>query len=292
MTLPESPPLVSVILPVFNGGDYLVTAVKSIIHQTYTHWELIIIDDGSTDNAIKNLASVIDSRIRILSDGLNKGLASRLNEAVKIATGVYIARMDADDVCFPTRLAEQVEFLDTHPTIDLVGCRAVVFKSAEKIIGLLPFRDSHAQLCAQPWRNIPLPHPTWMGRRHWFSAHPYRLPEVRRAEDQELLLRCYPASTFACIDKVLLGYRQGPFKLWRTVTARNSLLIAQLKLFKHRGEGRHAILATLAYFIKTAVDFTSAIPGCERLFFLRMSEPVPLLIQQQLQQYLHYQNSH
>lgn len=280
----ENSPLVSIIMSVFNAGPHLRLAVQSLLAQTYTHWELILTDDGSTDNAIAAILAIADPRIRIVTDGINKGLTTRLNEAVALATGTYVARMDADDISFPTRLAKQVAFLNQHPHIDLIGCRAVAFKNQGEIIGLLPFGADHQTLCKQPWRGIPLPHPSWMGRSQWFKTHRYRLPEAVRAEDQELLLRSYPDSQFACLEEVLYGYRQGSFDLRRTLRARKALLAAQLRLFKQRGEWYHALLAITLSAVKMAIDAVAAIPGCSTLFFARMGAPVPSEAQAMLQQ--------
>ena len=97
---PQSNPSqkVSVILPVFNGGQYLLPAVRSVVNQSYMNWEIILMDDGSTDDAVASVRFLNDPRIKIYQDGVNKGLAARLNEAVDLATGYYIARMDADDL--------------------------------------------------------------------------------------------------------------------------------------------------------------------------------------------------
>ena len=102
------PALVTVAMPVYNAGKYLRLSVLSIVKQTFTNWELLIIDDGSTDDALKDIADIKDARIRIFRDGTNKGLAARLNEAVNLAQGYYFARMDQDDVSYPERFARQI----------------------------------------------------------------------------------------------------------------------------------------------------------------------------------------
>lgn len=270
-----STPLVSVLLPCRNGSKTLRLALQSVLSQTFTNFELLLLNDGSTDNSVDIARSLGDARIRILGDGTARGLPMRLNEGIAAARGLYIARMDADDVCFAQRFERQVCFLDAHPEIDLLGCRAVVFRNSGEVVGLLPFASDHATLCARPWRNIPMAHPTWMGRRSWFEAHPYRIPEVRRAEDQELLLRSYTGSRYACLEEVLLGYRQGPFQFQRTLVARHSLLAAQLGLFSQRREWGNATRAIATSAIKVIVDSLSALPGGETLFFHRMSAPVP-----------------
>ncbi|MFM8312721.1 MAG: glycosyltransferase family 2 protein, partial [Deltaproteobacteria bacterium] len=99
----EQNPLVSVLLPVYNGGDCLSLAVETILQQTHTNWELILIDDGSTDFAVKEIEKLSDPRIRIIQDGNRLGLAARLNQGIALSGGDYIARMDADDLAFPVR---------------------------------------------------------------------------------------------------------------------------------------------------------------------------------------------
>jgi glycosyltransferase involved in cell wall biosynthesis len=271
-------PRVSILLPCRDGSATLALALRSMLAQTLTDFELLLLDDGSTDDSVAIARRFDDERIRILSDGVGRGLPWRLNQGVSCARGTYIARMDADDVSFPSRLERQAAYLDEHPDIDLVGCRALVFRDAGDIVGLLPFAPDHATLCARPWRSIPLPHPTWMGRRPWFQAHAYRVPEVRRAEDQELLLRASPDSRYACLSDVLLGYRQGPFQLRRTLVARRSLLAAQLRLFAGRGQWVDAMRTVPQSLAKIGVDLLAAIPGGEVLFFMRMNEPAPAAV--------------
>jgi glycosyltransferase involved in cell wall biosynthesis len=268
-------PRVSVLLPCRNGSRTLALALRSMLAQTLTDFELLLLDDGSTDESVAIARNFNDDRIRVLSDGVGRGLSWRLNQGVSCARGTYVARMDADDVSFPPRLERQAAWLDAHPGVDLVGCRALVFRDSGDIVGLLPFAPDHAALCARPWRNIPLPHPTWMGRRQWFETLAYRLPEVRRAEDQELLLRASADSRYACLSDVLLGYRQGPFQLRRTLVARRSLLAAQIRLLAGRGQWGDVVKTVSQSLAKIGVDLLAAMPGGEVLFFTRMGEPAP-----------------
>ncbi len=265
-------PTISVLLPVRNGAVTLSAALRSILDQTFADFEVLLLDDGSTDDGLSIAASLGDPRIRILSDGRQMGLASRLNQGVEIATGRYFARMDADDVSFPRRFEKQVAVLNASPEIDLVGTRAIVFREDGSVIGLLPFRATHDEITAAPWRSIPLAHPTWMGRAEWFRRHRYKVPEVRRAEDQELLLRACPTSQYVCLEEVLFGYRQPlRFNLLRTLTARRSLTVAQVRLFADRHQWFAVINCLGMALIKVSIDFLSTLPGCDRLFWRRMS---------------------
>ena len=101
--MPESSPLITVGMPIYNAGEVLRPAVLSIINQSYFNWELIIIDDGSTDNSLEYIQDILDPRIKIVNDGLNKGLAARLNEIMDLGRGVYFARMDQDDISYPQK---------------------------------------------------------------------------------------------------------------------------------------------------------------------------------------------
>jgi glycosyltransferase involved in cell wall biosynthesis len=100
--------------------------------------------------------------VRVIQDGTNRGLAARLNQGIDLARGTYLARMDQDDIAYPGRLEAQVRFLKEHPDIDLVATRALLFRNDGAVIGLSPFRRTHEEICATPWRGFFLPHPTWM----------------------------------------------------------------------------------------------------------------------------------
>src|SRR5690606_22420882 len=104
-----------------NPGTAFVDAIRSVFVQTHSNWELILIDDGSTDQSLDLALKIRDSRVRVISDGKHKGLPTRLNEITASASGEYIARMDADDVMHPERLEKQVKFLLSHPSCDVVG---------------------------------------------------------------------------------------------------------------------------------------------------------------------------
>lgn len=114
-------PRVSVVLPTLNAGKYIRPALKSLLSQTYNNFEIIVVDDGSTDRTLSIVRSFDDSRIRILERDDPNGLAGALNDGIEAANGEYIARQDADDLSAPDRLARQVAFLDSHPEVALVG---------------------------------------------------------------------------------------------------------------------------------------------------------------------------
>jgi glycosyltransferase involved in cell wall biosynthesis len=118
---------ISVILPVYNGEQFLKESIQSILEQTYTHFELIIVNDGSTDASQSIINSYVDDRIFCIHSPQNKGLIASLNEAIHLAKGDYIVRMDADDIAFKNRIQLQVQYLIDHPAIAIVASHAIFF---------------------------------------------------------------------------------------------------------------------------------------------------------------------
>jgi glycosyltransferase involved in cell wall biosynthesis len=248
-------PLVTVAMPIFNAGQYLRAAVLSIVRQTYQDWELLLIDDGSTDQALESIRDICDSRIHIQQDGRNKGLAARLNEAIDMARGRYFARMDQDDVSYPERFAKQVAMLERDPQLDLLGVRAVTISMDDRSVGNLPFMQTHEQICARPWLGFYLPHPTWMGRIEWFRRHRYASPAPYLCEDQELLLRSHADSRFAILPEVLFAYRvRDHIQLGKQLRIRWSVLKVQLRHFWSVGDVRSAFLSLSAFLARVARD--------------------------------------
>ena len=124
-------PKISLIMSVYNGEEYLSEAVQSVVNQTFSDWELIVINDCSTDATAEILSNFAkkDERIKVYTNEVNLRLPSSLNRALEIARGKYIARMDADDVCLPSRLQKQYDFMEEHPEIALSSCRFMTLKN-------------------------------------------------------------------------------------------------------------------------------------------------------------------
>lgn len=116
-------PIISVLLPVYNGEKYLNTAIDSILKQTYTNFELIILDDCSTDHTADIIKSYSDKRIRYIYNEKNLKIAASLNKGISLAKGKYIARMDADDISYPERFKRQIEIFENNPNVDIVNVR-------------------------------------------------------------------------------------------------------------------------------------------------------------------------
>jgi glycosyltransferase involved in cell wall biosynthesis len=131
--------LISIILPVFNGEKYLNESIESVLSQTYQNWELIIINDGSTDNTEKLVLNYTDKRIRYLLNETNRGIIFSMNKGLDEAKGEFIARLDADDIALPFRLEKQVEYLIENKDYVLAGCYFHTIDSAGKYLKKVTF---------------------------------------------------------------------------------------------------------------------------------------------------------
>ena len=200
-------PLVTIAIPFYNNERTLVSAVQSVYAQTYTHWELILLNDGSTDGSLALVAGLDDPRVRIVNDNQNRGLVFRLNQIPALANGKFIARMDGDDMMHPTRIAKQVALLESKPSIDLVDTAAYLIDSGEYPVskmGVEPIRQSLRGAI----KSAMLIHASVMGRKSWFVANPYD-PKYIRAEDYELWCRTSLQSRFDRVQEPLYIIRGG-----------------------------------------------------------------------------------
>jgi glycosyltransferase involved in cell wall biosynthesis len=245
--------LVSVGMPVFNSGKTIALAVASIVRQSYQNWELLVMDDGSTDDTVEIVQRFGDPRVRIVVDGVHRGLPTQLNRAVDMARGRYFARMDGDDIAYPDRVLRQVEYLESHPEVDLLASEMIVFRSDGSILGTRRSPQSHAALCRHPWRGIRMSHPTWMGRIEWFRENPYS-SEAHRMEDRELLLRTHARSCFATLPEILVAYREDFVSLRRILFARKNTCKVLLRYARDNRAYAWAVFGIVAEIGKSCVD--------------------------------------
>lgn len=258
----EVRPLVTVAMPIYNAGQYLRLAVLSIVEQTFTDWELLIIDDGSTDDALKSIEDINDARIRILRDGENKGLAARLNECIDMARGQYLARMDQDDVSYPERFSRQIMALQHDSLLDLVASRAITIDENSQLTGMFPSAITHDEICNRPWKGFYFPHPTWMGTIEWFRKYRYTEPGPYFCEDQDLLLRSYQNSRFAVLEEIQFAYRIRHAVNWKKLArTRRSVLLCQLRQFKCCNQWHFFFLAALVFLARIIRDFFKKLGG-------------------------------
>lgn len=256
-----------------NSAATVGAAVQSVQLQTLRDWELIAIDDGSTDQSSSIVSAFHDPRIRLVKEPSSAGLAPRLNQAVAITRGDFIARMDADDICFPERLERQVERLQQDPKLDVLGCGALVFTDEAQLLGELPVGLTHSEITARPFVGFPFPHPTWCGRAAWFHANPYD-SELMYSEDQDLLLRSFRHSKFGALETVLLGYRQNRLALAKLVPGRRTLIGSLWRYGWRSGEVLPALMGIATHLAKGGVDIVTIGLGLNRLMQRQRLKPV------------------
>ncbi len=271
--MPEKRPLVSIGMPFYNCDNTLGDAINSILWQTYENWELLLCDDGSMDGSLEVARSFSDERIVLWSDSRNKKLQVRLNECIARARGKYFARMDGDDVAYPTRLEKQVQFLQINPEVDLVGTSVLVFGEEGKPLGVRRGPMSHENICRRPTSGFYIAHPTFCGKLSWFRNHLYDVTALL-IEDQELLLRTYEQSEFANIPEILQGYREEHFNPRKTLQGRRLWSRALWCHFSGKGHPASALLAVTAQAFKGAVDWAAVKTHTERLLLRHRARPL------------------
>ena len=156
---------VTVLMPAYNAGKYIAEAIESVLQQTFTDFQLLIINDGSTDNTEQVIRSFKDERI-VLINQAHKGIVAALNKGLFKTDSIYIARFDADDICFPQRLQQQVSFLDTHPDYITIGCDAeYISEDGEHLFDFKCTGHTHDEIIQKIYLFCPFIHSAVMYRK-------------------------------------------------------------------------------------------------------------------------------
>lgn len=197
-------PRITVLMPVYNCELYIKEAIDSILNQTFSDFEFIIIDDASTDETLPIIRSYDDNRIKLIEKPLNTGYTNSLNYGLSIAKGEYIARMDGDDISFPERFEKQINFLDKN--LDVVVCGSF-FKIIEtdKIYAVC---ENHEEIKLAMLQECPIGHPTVMMRKEIFQKYDLIYDVSKEpAEDYDLWTRLSVLGKLHNLQEVLLNYR-------------------------------------------------------------------------------------
>ncbi len=202
-------PAISVIMSVYNGETYLVEAVESVRSQTFENWELVIINDCSTDSTPALLAELAakDERIKVHTNEVNLKLPTSLNKAISLCEGKYIARMDADDICLPDRLEKQFAFMEAHPEVSLSSCRFMTMKNGVFASGGAGGRCDSEALQAMLFVSNPILHPGVIAKADVMKKYGYDTT-LTCTEDLELWTRmAAQGETLQILPECLLLYR-------------------------------------------------------------------------------------
>lgn len=201
-------PEITVLLCVYNGAAHLREAIESVLFQSFTDFELLIIDDGSTDTTSDIVKSLCDRRIRSIRHDTNRGLITRLNEGLAEAAGRYIARMDADDLCHRERLDRQFQFLEGHPEVGVVGSAVRIIDATGRGRIVYQYPEEHEVIDWVMPFVCPLVHPSIMMRRDLVRSVGGYSADAVHAEDYDLWERLLPRTRLANLPEPLLNLRK------------------------------------------------------------------------------------
>ena len=204
-------------MPVYNAERFLREAIESILGQTFTNFEFLIINDGSSDGSKSIIEEYHDPRIRLVENERNLKLSATLNKGIEIARGEYIARMDNDDISLPNRLQRQVEFLDQNSDIAICGTWYTVVGDAAHTHHRLPVK--HRDLQCYALFHCPFAHPSVMFRKSVFDSRKFRFDqEYSPAEDYHLWTELLRQEQGANIPEFLFLYRSHSRQMTKSLT--------------------------------------------------------------------------
>ncbi|MGI4824206.1 MAG: glycosyltransferase family 2 protein [Janthinobacterium lividum] len=198
-------PKVSVVLPVYNVAAHIQQTIESLLRQTFTDFELLVLDDCSTDDTVARVEAIADPRLRLIRNPRNLGRAGTDNAAIEHVQGEYVAKMDGDDICYPERLAKQVAFLDQHPAVNVVGSFMQNF-GGDTYLNRYPAAPADAQVLTL--FTLPTGNPPMMLRASLFKEQGLRYDaKLRQTEDYDFCARYIRQLTIATIQEPLVQYR-------------------------------------------------------------------------------------
>jgi|CXWL01.1.fsa_nt_gi glycosyltransferase involved in cell wall biosynthesis len=212
----QKSPTISVYMPVYNGNGFVSMAIESILSQTFKNFEFVIVDDGSTDDSWKTITKYAkkDCRIRTFRNKTNRGVSFTANFALTKCTGQFIARMDADDISFPTRLEKQLRFLKKNPDVVACGTQCLIINAENEVTGIKSFPTNPQELKPMAFYAIPMQQPSVMVNTillpknftWYFDKRPY-------GEDVGFIFRLLQHGQIANLSEKLLFYRDTPNSL-------------------------------------------------------------------------------
>lgn len=215
-------PIVSVVMPVYNGSQYLREAIDSVLNQTFKDFELIIVNDGSIDSSEEIILSYNDPRICYIKNEMNSGICITLNKGIDYACGKYIARMDCDDISLPERFEKQVDYLEHHLNIGALGTDIITFGEGFNDRYFDFVHDANECKAGLLFATC-FAHPTVMMRTSIINEHKLRYDDMYRGlEDFELWYRLSKYTELTNLPEALVRYRLHKAQVTQNVTKRVS----------------------------------------------------------------------
>lgn len=266
--------LVTIGIPTYNVGRFIASTLKSVLLQTYANVEIIITDDGSTDNTVDEIRKFNDPRIKLIIDAENHGISYRLNQQIDMAKGEIFVRMDGDDLMFPTRIEEQVKYLQEHPEIDVVGTGAIIIDDDNQIIGQRQ-GDMKLQVPEDVICGDTFIHPTVAGKLSFFKKYRYD-EELCGVEDKDLWCRGLQDSKYAIMQKPLIFYRDPlKFKLRTYLSRKRKGRIQAIKHWHLYLDKKPVIHYIVDSYVKTIGAYILCKLGKESRFIAKRNIEVP-----------------
>lgn len=218
----------SVIMSIFNGEKYLLESMTSVLGQSFSNFEFIIIDDGSTDQSADIVKKFEDPRIRFFSNKKNCGLPYSLNRGIKHAKGQYLFRMDQDDISFPERFKTQIAFMENYKDIDICGTAVYSEKNGKKLVSS-PLTNPEEIKATLLFRNV-LAHPSVIMRKSSLVKHNlFYDPKLKNAEDYDLWTRSFRQLKMTNISTPLIFYRKHESQMINMSNLRPTVAVSRTK---------------------------------------------------------------
>ena len=268
-------PLISVGMTVYNAEHCVLETIRSIAAQTIEDWEMIIVDDGSTDSTVRVIESVKDPRITMLpADGKKLTIPARRNQTIDRANGKYYAVVDADDLCHPLRFEKQVGFLDDNPGIDVVGSAMCILDENSRPAFKASAPQTHADIFGSKFSGVRLANATVMARTEWFKKWKYD-PSQIRGEDQELWLRSERESQYANIPECLYLCNEVSYASLKKYYIAQKCMASIVWKYASRESGRlRAARYVLEKYVKAMVYGVASLLGMREKMVSRRYDPL------------------
>ncbi|MFK8029511.1 MAG: glycosyltransferase family 2 protein [Gammaproteobacteria bacterium] len=234
-TSPNPVPAISIVMAAYNEERDIGKAIESVLAQSFEDWELIVIDDGSTDSTANVLRSFAerDDRIRLICNETNIQLSASLNKGVGLARAELIARADADDINLPDRLQSQFDYFQLHDDVDVLGTGAYMLDKAGDRVNSVSLPQSHDELAQLPFLKTHFFHPSVMMRKRFFEVAGYYDTSYLRAEDKELWLRGISVGCrYANLPEPLIEYStDGYVRSWASINSKLSSFVRMVRKY-------------------------------------------------------------
>lgn len=261
-------PKVTVLMSVFNGRRFLRPSLESILNQSYRNFELLIVDDGSTDDTGEIVRSLKDARIQLHRNASNLGLTASLNRGVELARSPLIARMDSDDISHPERLARQVAHLEAHPEVGALGSAYTNTNQSGKPLFTSSFAAPHGFLVWYMFFQNPIAHPSVLMRTDVLRKVGGYRSKFRYGQDLDLWWRMARHAKLGNLDQPLIQLRRHPHSITNLHMAEQRASCALI-----REEMRPAILgADQHQMIQTRLEAATTLPGFQARYITALWE--------------------